>query len=58
MNPTSAIRKVVVPQNSRPFGRLHPQVTLVTIPSGVQKIHVVLYERLKHTIKTQRHKFV
>lgn len=49
--PTSSIRKVVVPENSGPFGRLHPQVTFVTIPSGVQKIHVIVYERLKHMFK-------
>lgn len=47
--PTSPIRQVVIPEHSRPFGGIHPEVALVAVPSGVQKIHVVLYETLKHT---------
>lgn len=47
--PTSSIRKVVIPKHSCPFGRLHPQVTLVAVPPGVQQIHIILYETLKHT---------
>lgn len=47
-NPTFSIRQVVVPEHSCAFGRLHLQVALVTIPSGVQKINVILYERLTH----------
>ncbi len=50
-NPTSSIRKVVIPENSCPFVRFHLQVTLATIPSGVQEVDVILYERLKRKVK-------
>lgn len=44
---TSSIRKVVVPKNSRPFGRLHSQVTLVAIPPRVQQVDIVMDEGLE-----------
>lgn len=47
--PTSSVRKVVIPEHGCPFGRLHPKVTLVAVPPGVQQIHIILYETLKHT---------
>lgn len=51
VNPTSSIRKVVVPEHGCAPCGLHSQVTLVTVSPGVQQVHVVLYQRLEDTIK-------
>lgn len=48
---TLSIREVVVPENRCAFGWPHFQVALVTVPSRVQKIHIILYKRLEYTLK-------